>query len=114
MDSVPSFRTRVSTCVGGRYHAFFLTAAASPYFGQSAWFQFFHREKIPSAVERYNNEIKRVFGVLESALSKEPSGYLVGGKLSIADIAFFTWNEFGVTGLLTDFDFAKEFPATAK
>ena len=58
----------------------------SPYFGQVSWFQFFHAEKIPSAIERYQKEILRVFGVLESVLSKQE--WLVGGKLTIADLSF--------------------------
>ena len=47
-----------------------LTQQCSPYFGQSVWFQRYHLEKIPSAIERYKNEIKQVFGVLDSMLSK--------------------------------------------
>lgn len=46
----------------------------------------FHHEKIPSAVERYKNEIERVFGVLDSVLSKQE--WLVAGKPTVADFAF--------------------------
>jgi len=28
-----------------------------PYFGQAAWFNNFHPEKVPSAVERYQKEV---------------------------------------------------------
>ncbi len=31
-----------------------------PYFGQRVWYTTFHQEKLPSVVERYSNEIKRV------------------------------------------------------
>lgn len=48
----------------------------------------YHPEKIPSAVERYQKEILRVFGVLESVLSKQE--WLVGNKLTIADLSFIT------------------------
>ena len=41
---------------------------------------------MPSAIERYLGEVKRVFGVLESVLSKQD--WLVGSKLTVADIAF--------------------------
>ena len=44
-----------------------------------------HPEKIPSAIERYEKELKRVLGVLESVLSKQE--YLVGNKVTIADIS---------------------------
>ena len=46
----------------------------------------YHPEKIPSAIERYQKEILRVLGVLESVLSKQE--WLVGGKLTIADLSF--------------------------
>src|ERR1700734_2373363 len=40
-------------------------------------FSFYHKEKLPSAAERYVDEIKRVLGVLESQLKKpEKKGYL--------------------------------------
>ncbi|KAH8100292.1 glutathione S-transferase C-terminal-like protein [Cristinia sonorae] len=91
---------------------FFQMSGQGPYFGQGFWFTFFHPEKVPSAVERYQNEAKRVLGVLESVLSKKE--WLVGGKVTIADIAFVPWNN-SLKGLLgADFDFEKEFPATAK
>lgn len=58
----------------------------SPYFGQWAWFTHFHPEKIASAQERYKQEIIRVWGVLESVLSKQD--WLVGSKPTIADFSF--------------------------
>ncbi|OJT13985.1 Glutathione S-transferase 1 [Trametes pubescens] len=45
-----------------------------------------HPEKIPSAIERYQKEILRVLGVLESVLSKRE--WLVGGKCTVADLSF--------------------------
>jgi len=86
-----------------------------PYFCQAAWFQKFHSEKIPSAIERYDNETKRVFGVLESVLAKCPSGYLVGDKATVADLAFITWNKSATTWLEVEgLNFEKDFPLTAK
>lgn len=63
-----------------------------PYFGQAAWFIHFHSEKLPSAIDRYVNEIHRVVGVLEDILEKSGKEYLVGDKASYADLAFITWN----------------------
>lgn len=65
---------------------FFQTSGQGPYFGQYSWFKMFHHEKIPSAVERYKNEIERVFGVLDGVLSKQE--WLVAGKPTVADFAF--------------------------
>ena len=84
----------------------------SPYFGQSAWFQNYHAEKIPSAIERYNNEIKRVFGVLEEVLSKQE--YLVGDKVTVADLSFIPWNAGVVNWLIPDIDLEKNYPALAR
>jgi glutathione S-transferase len=52
-----------------------------PYFGQGAWFTKFHPEKLPSAQERYLNEIKRVVGVLDKHLQGRE--YLVGDKWQV-------------------------------
>lgn len=83
----------------------------SPYFGQATWFTFLHPEKLPSATERYQNEVKRVLGVLESVLNKQD--WLVGGKLTAVDMAFVPYNN-RLSGriLPEDFDFKKEFPHT--
>jgi glutathione S-transferase len=46
----------------------------------------YHPEKVPSAIERYQKEMLRVLGVLESVLSKQP--WLVGDKMTVADLSF--------------------------
>ncbi|KAH9884400.1 glutathione S-transferase C-terminal-like protein [Cubamyces lactineus] len=69
---------------------FFQSSGQGPYFGQAFWFRYQHSEKLPSALERYQKEVLRVFGVLESVLSKQE--WLVGGKLTVADLSFITWN----------------------
>ncbi|KAI1359434.1 glutathione S-transferase [Xylaria arbuscula] len=53
-----------------------------------------HPEKIPSAIERYENEVRRVLGVLEAVLSKNPADaqWLVGDKMTFADMSFMPWN----------------------
>ncbi len=78
------------TSEGDKFHQtqwlFFQSSGQGPYYGQAAWFLVYHPEKIPSAIERYMNEIFRVLGVLESVLSKQE--WLVGGKPTIADLSF--------------------------
>ncbi|EKM53750.1 uncharacterized protein PHACADRAFT_211405 [Phanerochaete carnosa HHB-10118-sp] len=100
---------------------YFQASGQGPYFGQVGWFNLYHPEKVPSAVERYQNEIKRVLGVLESVLSKQE--WLVGGRPTVADISFLSqltfpascrWNIYAAKRLLENFDFEKEFPATAE
>jgi glutathione S-transferase len=72
-----------------------------PYFGQATWFARFHLEKLPSAIERYTNEIDRVISVLELGLKANGTGWLVGGKCTFADLSFVTWNLVG-EGLLAE------------
>jgi GST-like protein len=59
-----------------------------PMFGQSYHFQVFAPEKFPYAIDRYVNESKRLYGVLDRRLGEAP--YLAG-DYGIADIATFPW-----------------------
>jgi len=67
----------------------FQVSGQGPYFGQATWFARFHPEKLPSAIDRYINEIDRVTGVLDAAL--QDNDWLVGGKCTYADLSFITW-----------------------
>ncbi|KAF2232578.1 glutathione S-transferase [Viridothelium virens] len=73
--------------------AFFQISGQGPYFGQKAWFTHFHHEKLPSAVERYANEIKRVTSVIDAHLAKTGKQYLVGDKITYADLSFVPWQQ---------------------
>ncbi|PGH26882.1 hypothetical protein AJ80_01464 [Polytolypa hystricis UAMH7299] len=86
---------------------YFQTTGQGPYYGQLAWFKKFHHEQLPSAIERFSNEVVRVTGVLESHLAGQKEKYaahgsdsdgpwLVGNKLSYADIAFVPWQILGM------------------
>jgi glutathione S-transferase len=79
---------------------YYQVSGQGPYFGQAVWFTLYHSEKLPSAVDRYVNEIRRVSGVLDRALQDKE--FLVGGKFSYADAAF-------VTGYAIVFLFADRF-----
>lgn len=86
---------------------YYQMSGQGPYFGQAVWFTRFHPDKVPSAIERYVNEIRRVSGVLNRVLEKKE--YLVGGKYSYADAAFVPW--FGVIALWPDkINLEKDFP----
>ena len=69
----------------------FQASGQGPYFGQSVWFRNFHGEKIPSAMERYEKEVKRVSSVIDSYLAKQGTPYLTGDKCTYADLAFVPW-----------------------
>ncbi|CCM07089.1 uncharacterized protein FIBRA_09415 [Fibroporia radiculosa] len=94
---------------------FFQASGQGPYFGQAGWFILWHHEKLPSAIERYQKEVIRVFGVLESVLSKQD--WLVGGRCTIVDLSFITWNEAAIKHMVPDyngFNLEKDFPAVYK
>ncbi|CCM01922.1 uncharacterized protein FIBRA_03995 [Fibroporia radiculosa] len=90
---------------------FFQSSGQGPYFGQLFYFDKFHPVKIPTAVDRYRKEILRVFGVLNGVLSKQE--WLVGGKYTIADISFISWNAIVLDPAAVDLgvNVETEFPA---
>jgi glutathione S-transferase len=89
------------------YHAkqwlYFQVSGQGPYYGQAAWFKKYHPEQVPSAKERYNKEVNRVSGVLDSYLAQQKlkhsdsvssdGPWLVGNKMSYADIAFVSYQK---------------------
>ncbi len=66
----------------------FQVGGIGPLFGQRNHFSLAAEEKIPYAIDRYENESKRLCQVLNGAL--EDNDY-IAGVYSIADIALFTW-----------------------
>lgn len=60
-----------------------------PMLGQAHHFRRFAPEKIPYAIERYSNEARRLYGVLEGRLAA--ARHLGGDDYSIADIATYPW-----------------------
>jgi len=67
----------------------FQMGGLGPMLGQAHHFRIYAPEKIDYAVNRYTNEAKRLYGVLDKRLQTSP---WIGGKsYSIADIAIFPW-----------------------
>ena len=60
-----------------------------PMLGQAHHFRIYAPEPIPYAINRYTNEAKRLYGVIDRQLAK--TTYLAGENYSIADIATFPW-----------------------
>lgn len=67
----------------------FQMAGVGPMLGQAHHFRIYAPEKIPYAIDRYTNEAKRLYGVMNKRLAK--STYLGGPQYSIADMAVFPW-----------------------
>ncbi|CAN6673476.1 transcriptional regulator Ure2p [Trichomonascus vanleenenianus] len=100
---------------------FFQASGHAPMVGQALHFRYFHPEMIPSAVERYVGEVRRIYSVVEMRLAEkreqlimemeddeeafimgttplseskyfEEPVWLVGNRITIADLSFVTWN----------------------
>ena len=67
----------------------FQMGSVGPMLGQAHHFRIYAPEKLPYAIERYTNEAKRLYGVMNKRLAR--SKYLGGPVYSIADIAVFPW-----------------------
>ncbi|MBT8607125.1 glutathione S-transferase family protein [Polynucleobacter paneuropaeus] len=67
----------------------FQMGGLGPMLGQNHHFRTYAPEKIEYAINRYTNEAKRLYGVLDRQLSKHP--FITGKEYSIADIAIFPW-----------------------
>jgi GST-like protein len=68
---------------------FFQVGNTGPMLGQVHHFRVYAPEKIPYAIDRYTNEAKRLYGVLDRRLSQ--AKYLAGDDYTIADIANLPW-----------------------
>ncbi|OTA98220.1 hypothetical protein M426DRAFT_326167 [Hypoxylon sp. CI-4A] len=62
-----------------------------PMQGQANHFNRYAPEKIKYAIDRYINETRRLYRTLEAQLKSSTSGYLVGDRLTSADIASWGW-----------------------
>ncbi|MBF0307417.1 MAG: glutathione S-transferase N-terminal domain-containing protein [Alphaproteobacteria bacterium] len=60
-----------------------------PMFGQNHHFRRYAPEPIPYAIERYGNETRRLYGVLDRRLAEV--AYVAGEDYGIADIAIYPW-----------------------
>jgi GST-like protein len=94
---------------------FFQMAAVGPMFGQLGYFHKFAGREIADKrpLERYQNESKRLLGVLEARL--EHRKWIMGDDYTIADISLLGWvrNLVGFYGAgdLVTFDALKQVPA---
>lgn len=70
---------------------FFQNAGVGPMQGQANHFKRYAPEKIEYGVNRYVNETRRLYGVLNEHLRSTGSPFLVGDKCTIADLAHWPW-----------------------
>ena len=67
----------------------FQMGGVGPMLGQAHHFRIYGPEKIDYAYDRYTNEAKRLYGVLDKQIQKHP--YMAGKQYTVADIATFPW-----------------------
>ena len=67
----------------------FQMGSIGPMLGQAHHFRIYAPEKLPYAIERYTNEARRLYGVLNKRLGA--STYVGGPEYGIADMAIFPW-----------------------
>ncbi|MGO4811258.1 glutathione binding-like protein [Cupriavidus sp. 2MCAB6] len=79
--------------VRGKYDALqwlmFQMGGVGPMLGQAHHFRMYAPEKIEYAINRYTNEARRLYGVIDKQLSEH--AWLAGDAYSVADIATFPW-----------------------
>ena len=67
----------------------FQMGGIGPMLGQTHHFRVYAPEPIEYAINRYTNETRRLYGVMDKQLGK--SRFLAGNEYTIADIASFPW-----------------------
>ncbi|WP_448253532.1 glutathione S-transferase N-terminal domain-containing protein [Ottowia oryzae] len=68
----------------------FQMGGVGPMLGQAHHFRIYAPEKIPYAVDRYTNEARRLYGVMNEQI-RRTGAYIAGPDYSIADIAIYPW-----------------------
>ncbi|HEU4622979.1 MAG TPA: glutathione S-transferase C-terminal domain-containing protein [Burkholderiaceae bacterium] len=67
----------------------FQMGGIGPMLGQAHHFRIYAPEKVPYAIDRYTNEARRLYGVMDRQLAKHH--FIAGGEYTIADIAIWPW-----------------------
>ena len=67
----------------------FQMGGVGPMLGQAHHFRIYAPEKVPYGIERYTNEARRLYGVMDKQLAS--SKFIAGNSYSIADMAIFPW-----------------------
>ena len=67
----------------------FQMGGVGPMLGQNHHFRSYAPEKLPYAIDRYTNEAKRIYGVIDKQLAANK--FIAGKTYSIADMAIYPW-----------------------
>jgi len=81
------------TSIRGKYEVLqwlmFQMGGVGPMLGQTHHFRIYAPEKLEYPINRYTNEARRLYGVMNKQLARHK--YMAGSEYSIADIAVFPW-----------------------
>ena len=69
-DSTPLYSDDFSEQANINSWLFYQASGHAPMIGQALHFRYFHSEMIPSAVDRYTNEVRRIYAVVEMRLAE--------------------------------------------
>ncbi len=79
--------------VRGKYEVLqwlmFQMGGVGPMLGQAHHFRIYATQKIDYAINRYTNEAKRLYGVMDKQLANNK--YIAGDEYTIADMAIYPW-----------------------
>jgi GST-like protein len=91
------------------------SSSFSPQVKQLGFFYKYSHHKLPYCVSRFQREVNRMLGVIETQLNRHHCHFLMGDQYTIADIATWPWvyaiyetYDDALTNLFGDFD---AFPA---
>lgn len=89
---------------------YFLLTTLGPMTGQCNWFGHYHSTKNPDALERYQQQAYRCYGVVETQLAKSNGSSILPGGISAVDLHFEPWvRQYKFAGLKLD-----DYPNLAK
>eukprot|EP00026_Physarum_polycephalum_P015748 Phypoly_transcript_16504.p1 GENE.Phypoly_transcript_16504~~Phypoly_transcript_16504.p1 ORF type:complete len:220 (+),score=47.35 Phypoly_transcript_16504:124-783(+) len=88
---------------------FFQVSGHGPSQGQVNWFSHYHHEKLPGAIERYTNETKRIYKIVDEHLKGRQ--FFVTDHFTIVDAAFYPWVRIvGYAGIDLETTFKNDYP----
>ncbi|WZH49507.1 glutathione S-transferase [Fusarium acuminatum] len=70
---------------------YFLLTTLGPMTGQTNWYRHYHPVKNEDALERYSEQTKRCYSVLEGQLQKSGGSSILPGKVTAVDFHFEPW-----------------------
>ena len=68
----------------------FQMGGVGPMLGQAHHFRIYAPEKIDYGIDRYTNEAKRLYGVMNAQIERT-GAYIAGSDYTVADIAIYPW-----------------------